>query len=557
MMGNKQKKMMLFSILLMIVMAISGCVTSQGNAIGKIIQVDRERVNQKKEDGDSTTEIEEGAADGSTTLKVLTKPEEAEVYIDGVFKGETPLTIKNIEAGFWDMTLEKDGYYPHEITLEVPEGKTVIYEKELVRVTGFLSIYTDQKDVIIEIDTLTIKSENNSVFFQLPVGNYYIKIKKFGYQLVDKKITIKKREVTSLFFDLEKASFNVESVNLPRKRINPENPGPLGDLVGSFRVTAPGKGSVVIKDPEGNILKQINYKEFETWEHQFIWELPEKDIPEGEYSVTVSGSSLTGEEEGMKDVSFRIDRSRIIRYRSLWSDTAGLLYVSAPRALPVLSTQISVLGSAYVGNTGNGLISRIPIKGGIRLGLGSGFEFNTHLSALLFSDYELTTFAAGLSLKKSLFISEKEMFAGSMTAGGTFFSQSRSDTLTDYPGLKFGLPLEFNTGTFSLFVNPQLVFSLTKPFETDFTETSRIYSWAYLRSGLLLDFGSVNMGFSTALRSSPFDEGLGILLPIPVGLELNWMIPKTTAYVSLVGISEFYSWSDFYFMGGLGFGVLN
>jgi hypothetical protein len=219
--------------------------------------------------------------------------------------------------------------------------------------------------------------------------------------------------------------------------------------------------------------------------------------------------------------------------------------------------QVSVAGAAFIADRDDGLLIRVPVNGGLRLGLGASTELNLHAGVLLFSDPDLSTYTAGFSLKKSLFRTSGGIFSGAVTGGGSFFSKSRSDTLTDYPGLKIGLPLSLNIGPFSLLAGPEFVFSLSKPYDNDFSGNTRIYPWMYLRSGLLFDFGVVNFGLSAAFRSLPFNEGFGLSPPVPVGGELHWMIPGTTAYLSVLGIAEFFTWSDWYFMGGIGFGMMN
>ncbi|MFP4441637.1 MAG: PEGA domain-containing protein [Spirochaetia bacterium] len=539
------------------VLIISGCATSAGTSVDTIVRIEKDRIDRKKQDDGQTTIEVEDEGSGESVLKIYTAPDGAEVYVDGLYRGETPLTVTNAGTGTRTLEIIKKGFYPHEVDIEIPEGSTVIYQKELMRITGFLTVHVNPDGFLLEIDTLELNIEGDTAFFKLPIGTYNVLIRKFGFKPVEREIEIFDKKMSEISIFLEDAPFEIQSADLSRDRVNPENPGRLGDLTGSFEVTAPGSGEVVIKNSAGETVKRFLYNDFTSWNQYFIWELKDEALPDGKYSVSLTGSSPGGEEKDEASLDFVIDRSRVIRYHSLWNNTAGLLYASVPRPLPVYAAQVSVTGAAFVANRDDGLLTRVPLKAGLRFGLGAGTELNLHAGVLLFSDSDLSTYTAGFSLKKSLFRTPGGMISGAVTGGGSFFSNSRSDTYTDYPGIKLGVPLSLDIGPLSFLVGPEFVFSLSKPYDSDFLQETRLYPWMYLRSGLLLDFGVVNLGLSAAFRSLPFGEGFGLSPPVPLGGELHWMIPGTTAYLSIIGIAEFFSLSDWYFMGGVGFGMMN
>jgi hypothetical protein len=57
-------------------------------------------------------------------LYVLSVPSDAQVTLDGLYKGRTPVTISNVAAGTHILQLDASGYYDWKSSVEVPEGGT-------------------------------------------------------------------------------------------------------------------------------------------------------------------------------------------------------------------------------------------------------------------------------------------------------------------------------------------------------------------------------------------------------------------------------------------------
>ncbi|MFP4383095.1 MAG: PEGA domain-containing protein, partial [Spirochaetia bacterium] len=279
------------------VLIISGCATSAGTSVDTIVRIEKDRIDRKKQDDGQTTIEVEDEGSGESVLKIYTAPDGAEVYVDGLYRGETPLTVTNAGTGTRTLEIIKKGFYPHEVDIEIPEGSTVIYQKELMRITGFLTVHVNPDGFLLEIDTLELNIEGDTAFFKLPIGTYNVLIRKFGFKPVEREIEIFDRKMSEISIFLEDAPFEIQSADLSRDRVNPENPGRLGDLTGSFEVTAPGSGEVVIKNSAGETVKRFLYNDFTSWNQYFIWELKDEALPDGKYSVSLTGSSPGGEEK--------------------------------------------------------------------------------------------------------------------------------------------------------------------------------------------------------------------------------------------------------------------
>lgn len=64
-------------------------------------------------------------------LAVESAPSEAQVYVDGEIKGQTPLTLYNFPIGAYNVAVKKEGYSDFEKTVSVKVGLTEKVDAEL------------------------------------------------------------------------------------------------------------------------------------------------------------------------------------------------------------------------------------------------------------------------------------------------------------------------------------------------------------------------------------------------------------------------------------------
>jgi hypothetical protein len=62
--------------------------------------------------------------DTSGALYVLSSPADSNVYLDGVYKGQTPITLNNLASGTHILGVDHAGYYDWKSTVSVPAGGT-------------------------------------------------------------------------------------------------------------------------------------------------------------------------------------------------------------------------------------------------------------------------------------------------------------------------------------------------------------------------------------------------------------------------------------------------
>ncbi|WP_297510514.1 PEGA domain-containing protein [Thermococcus sp.] len=148
--------------------------------------------------GNSNVVVKETSAKPSTqcnaktteasTLKILSKPPEAKVYINNTYYGTTPLTL-NLTARTYEVKLTLSDYmeYTTVITLKPGEEKTL--NVSLTPAFGYLTLTSDPEGAAVFIDGKqagTTPLEKH----KLPAGQHQIVVKKHRYTEENFTITI-------------------------------------------------------------------------------------------------------------------------------------------------------------------------------------------------------------------------------------------------------------------------------------------------------------------------------------------------------------------------------
>jgi PKD repeat protein len=79
-------------------------------------------------------------ASGTGTLSVITAPPGAEVYVDDVLRGASPVTVPGLSAGSHTLRLVRDGYQAMIVPVDIPGGKTTDYSTSLIPASGGMGV---------------------------------------------------------------------------------------------------------------------------------------------------------------------------------------------------------------------------------------------------------------------------------------------------------------------------------------------------------------------------------------------------------------------------------
>jgi hypothetical protein len=562
-----------FLVLLAATLAVLSCTTSRGSLFqdaadterdqAAMVQKEREPVQAPEEEQPWEPEYYEESVEqsGATRgLEILSYPDGAEVYLDGRYAGITPLLLPDLSRGRYRLTVTKTGYRSYTALISFFE-EHVVYNVALERITGFLRVDVQPPQASVTVGPYSYVPGRVQ---ELPVGRYFVTARAFGFEEVTTGVAIEERELTEISLDLPQAPFAVQDLRADRERFNPRNPGALGSVRVSFRVTSYGSGFVTIVNEEDEEVYRRDFPRFVSWAQELTWNGRGSSgqlAPDGAYRLRLR---LVGEREGTvveRELTLRIDSSLVLSFRTLASGSAGLLYAPSPEVLSGGSLQLSSLVLAHWESDGATTRVRVPVVLAGRWGL-SGRRAGEYGRAP-FQRWELdlqtgttvgyTTeagedsltlpFFVGAALKSPLLSPRSDVgFALAAQAKLTYQGAS-TDTLANSSGLS---------------LEPELIISPWRvSYDPSDPREAGFYSWLYARGGLLADLGAVTAGLSLAARTTPFGEPFGVDLPFQAAVELNWLIPRSSLFLSFVFAGEFSPPGAYYLQGGAGLGLLH
>lgn len=150
-------------------------------------------------------------------LIVTSRPEPASVYVDGIYRGITPLNLPDAGAGTHQVIVTATGYDPAIAPVQVPEGGTFSIELQLNQTptTGSLLIGAVPGNAEVVIDGVSYGGADHLIEALRP-GSHQLLLKVEGYQQYQTDITITAGRTLSVNATLDpllqRGSLNVTSV---------------------------------------------------------------------------------------------------------------------------------------------------------------------------------------------------------------------------------------------------------------------------------------------------------------------------------------------------------
>ena len=153
-------------------------------------------------------ETEESA--GSGFLEIETSPSDAEIFLDGTYRGNSPITLNNVAAGLHNVVIKKEGYEEVIKEVNVDAGRKAFLEERLVQKVveekeEGVDVIEEEAEVIEtveeEVETSVETSEDNII----NVGSKFLLYYDFSEgEFTDKRSfeqdTFSKRYKTYLIF---------------------------------------------------------------------------------------------------------------------------------------------------------------------------------------------------------------------------------------------------------------------------------------------------------------------------------------------------------------------
>jgi len=558
---------------LAVIVLLSSCASTSGSLFEDTVAVEEgkeeseerpprsRRTERDRESVWDDDEQEDRRTDGGISIRltpptqafsVVSNPPGAEVYINGSYRGLTPLRIYAKKEGLYTIDLHKDGCLPLSDTVAY-KGGNVIYRYALTQLYGNLLIGVEPQAASILFDSDKIR---NGRATRVPAGVSELQISAFGYQTHREQVNVPADSLTERQIRLKKAAaFRISSVDLDRTFFDPSKPGPAGTIRVTIGVTTAGTSEARIVDAQNHVVYRLSLR-FDSWTRQFRWNGRDSNgarLPDGVYTLIVETQSGEGKPTESWERKIYIDRNDVVYFRSLWSGSAGLLYAPCPDVLLPGSKQLSFLFQSHVRATGH----RTPANLALRMGFIGHNEIDIQTGMITGLDVDAVPFFTSIAWKKIL-LDKVDTEGFSLAAQLKLAYQNvDTDTQMNFTGISAGIPLAYWMYELGLFFTPEIIMApSTVTFDPAEESKKGLFTWAYLRFGVVLNSDLVMVGVSTSLRTEPFDSGLLIDPPFTIGAEIHFRIPDTSIVLSFAANALIRRIDDYFISAGPGIGYI-
>lgn len=257
------------------------------------------KMNEKK-DGVSKAEriddveVAEKIEDEFCSLVIESNAFNAEVYINGIFKGFTTLELKGMRPGRYFIEVVKSGYERERFEVRLRRGESKEVYVNLKLITGYIEFLNYPSGASVSVDGSIY---TNKKIVEVAAGRHRVNVSKFGYESLETYVDVLPYKTTGVSIELEPAAFYVDDFKVSKKRINPTVNG-LSSCEISFYVSADGNVSIKVENELGEVVNEFDFSNFKTWYNHVDWngtDATGKTVADGTYKIVLE--SVTGKFE--------------------------------------------------------------------------------------------------------------------------------------------------------------------------------------------------------------------------------------------------------------------
>lgn len=375
----------------------------------------------------------------STRITIKTNVQNAEIYLNGQFEGNSPLTLNNIAEGRYFLKVQKNGYKTKHYRISIKKGVEESYYVELEQNTGFASftVFPQNAEIFVDDQKVSFNEE-------LIEGNHTLSVKCFGYKTEKSDFFIFKDRIHFIKVTLSEAEPEISNFDTNKTSFNPSLNGKIGQIKFSFYVTKDFPVQINIFDQNENIVFSKKMQDFSTWMQTFYWNgksINQNKVKNGSYKAVISGD---GKESVVK---FEVDDSIKLPFSTLTHSGSGNECVPSAFSFPSKTTVLT-FSSALQANSTTKSFYNVPLSAGFSSQLNDYFEFSSKADIFIFSDKLSPQFSANLkSTLKKEFSSFNLGFAPSIKCGISSLRKNYS------PFSSNGISLGFTFGIDSQFIS--------------------------------------------------------------------------------------------------------
>ncbi|MDN7026020.1 PEGA domain-containing protein [Methanoculleus sp. FWC-SCC1] len=189
------------------------------------------------------------------SLAVLTTPEGAKIYIDGLYKGKSNTIIKEIPEGHHSVSLNLDGYQPGLYSMDVEDGDTLhlSHEFELLPTTGTVVVNCSPDEASVYLDDEYYGLSEMTLEAVEP-GSHTLRLTKYGYHNWSSPFEIQAGEIRVFNHALEGKNGTISVLASPSE----------GEIFLDGRLL--GTGSYQGEFPQGTYLMEVKAPGFDLYQ---------------------------------------------------------------------------------------------------------------------------------------------------------------------------------------------------------------------------------------------------------------------------------------------------
>ncbi|GAA6741896.1 PEGA domain-containing protein [Thermus oshimai] len=131
------------------------------------------------------------------TLELDSRPQGAEVYLDGRLVGRTPLRL-SLRAGSYELLLQAPGYAAYQARLEVRPGETLRLSADLLPLQATLELYLNAEARVFLNGEEVGRAQGGYLRLQVPPGTYELTLVAPGYRTLVQTVQILGNQVLRL-----------------------------------------------------------------------------------------------------------------------------------------------------------------------------------------------------------------------------------------------------------------------------------------------------------------------------------------------------------------------
>jgi hypothetical protein len=391
-----------------------------------------------------------------TGLQISSEPTGAEVWIDGILEGLTPLDILPVVLGPVHIRLHRDGYQDRELHIRLEENTRLDIHFELQKESGSVRIEalfpTGLEPAVRAYLNGELKEGLN--FEEVP-GYHDLVLEAFGWERAQRRVLIEANKETLLQIEMKPAQFSVSTPVLRRNPINPHDAGLNGSAVVNFSVSAPGSGSLSVLDTYGVHIRELALDGFISETQQAVWDGRDTEgriMGDGNYTLILRLYDIEMTTQSEHRLAVRLDSRAHARPANLIGQAPGLLFCPAADLLPALLFQQELLLSIESRPEGDSGYSTMA------LGLSATPIKNLRISARALSKEldSIIYWAIGGSVAWSLALGD---FSLAPTVSYTWSAEANPPIPTAQAGFELAAPIQYNHTFWYARVSPQFLWN--------------------------------------------------------------------------------------------------